>query len=287
VYGILILYRKVTICIDRLVFNIKFYQKLYLFSFVVKIIEKLSHKFMLTKTFKIYFFCYNRLNIYFLYFNFMNSVKRRGLMLALSSPSGAGKTSICKNIVASDSDLAISVSCTTRDKRPGEIEGKDYFFVSEQKFNEMNKNNEMLEHAKVFGNYYGTPRSHVMELLNKGQDILFDIDWQGVQQLAQLMQSDLVSIFILPPGIKELESRLLLRAQDSKSIINNRMSEAFNELSHWPEYDYVVINRNLEQATEDVKSILRAERLKKSRRLGLVNFVNDLRKEKSNYDIKI
>jgi guanylate kinase len=211
----------------------------------------------------------------------MNTVERRGLMLALSSPSGAGKTSICKALIQSDNALGLSISYTTRPKRPGEIEGKDYVFTNETQFKSMCDKNEFLEHAKVFGNYYGTPRQHVIDLLTKGEDILFDIDWQGVQQLAQLMRADLVSVFILPPCIKELEKRLLLRAQDSEETIRRRMDEAFNELSHWPEYDYVVINRHLEQATEDVRSILRAERLRRTRRMGLVNFVNDLRKERS------
>lgn len=213
----------------------------------------------------------------------MDSIDRRGLMLALSSPSGAGKTSICKNIISSDDNLEISISFTTRDKRPKEVEGLDYFFISEEKFNKMNEKNELLEYAKVFGNYYGTPKENVINLLNNGTDVLFDIDWQGVNQLSQLMKNDLVRIFIMPPGIKELEKRLLIRGEDSNDTIKKRMNESINELSHWNEYDYVVINKNLEQATDDVRSILRAERLKRKRRIGLLDFVNNLKKEKSNY----
>ena len=213
----------------------------------------------------------------------MDSIDRRGLMLALSSPSGAGKTSICKNIISSDDNLEISISFTTRDKRPKEVEGLDYFFISEEKFNKMNEKNELLEYAKVFGNYYGTPKENVINLLNNGTDVLFDIDWQGVNQLSQLMKNDLVRIFIMPPGIKELEKRLLIRGEDSNDTIKKRMNESINELSHWNEYDYVVINKNLEQATDDVRSIRRAERLKRKRRIGLLDFVNNLKKEKSNY----
>ncbi|HXF91101.1 MAG TPA: guanylate kinase, partial [Candidatus Nitrosotenuis sp.] len=177
----------------------------------------------------------------------MIEIERRGLMLVLSSPSGAGKTTIANCILERDSNIDVSISVTTRPIRRGEKEGKDYFFIDRDRFREMIKNGELLEHAEVFGFGYGTPKNQVLETLASGRDIIFDIDWQGTQQLAQLARTDLVSIFILPPHIKELENRLLKRGQDSKKVINIRMQEAATEMSHWAEYDYVIINEDIEK----------------------------------------
>lgn len=198
-------------------------------------------------------------------------------MLVLSSPSGAGKTSIATKILEVDKTVNVSISVTTRTMRPGEKEGIDYFFVSKEKFQDMLKNNELLEHADVFENSYGTPRQYVFDTLSNGKDIIFDIDWQGTQQLAQLARVDLVSIFILPPSLMELEKRLNSRAQDSQDVIINRMKEASNEVSHWAEYDYVIVNENLNKSVEQVHAIITAERLKRTRQRGLLDFVNKLR----------
>ena len=202
---------------------------------------------------------------------------RRGLMLVLSSPSGAGKTSISRRLLAEDDELDLSVSATTRNRRPGEVEGKDYLFVSNNDFFLMINNREMLEHAKVFDHYYGTPSAPVMAALRMGRDVLFDIDWQGTQQLADANSDDVVSVFILPPSTRDLEKRLLSRAQDSVNVVAARMSKASDEISHYREYDYILVNSNLDQAVEEVKTILKAERLRRDRQLGLTDFVKQLR----------
>lgn len=198
-------------------------------------------------------------------------------MLVLSSPSGAGKTSIVNRLLEGDKNVNVSISMTTRPQRPGEKEGKDYFFVSKETFSFMLKNDDFLEHAEVFGNYYGTPKQYVYDTLAQGKDILFDIDWQGTQQLAQLARVDLVSIFILPPSLQELEKRLQKRAQDAQEVIHNRMKEASNEVSHWAEYDYVIVNEDLDKSVQYVHAIITAERLKRTRQKGLLDFVNQLR----------
>lgn len=201
---------------------------------------------------------------------------RRGLMLVLSSPSGAGKTTLSRRLLAEFTDLTMSVSVTTRPKRPGEVEGLDYHFIDRIDFDLMINKRQLLEHAKVFDHYYGTPAKPVEDALDAGRDILFDIDWQGAQQLKQEMRDDLASIFILPPSTKELEQRLKSRAQDSDEVVAQRMSKAADEISHWPEYDYVVVNDDVEVALAQVRAILMAERLKRSRQTYLVNFVKRL-----------
>ncbi|MCG8491906.1 MAG: guanylate kinase [Sneathiellales bacterium] len=205
------------------------------------------------------------------------SINRRGLMLVLSSPSGAGKTTISRSLLADDPDLSMSVSATTRSPRPGEVDGKDYFFMEPVDFNLKVNRGELLEHAKVFDHYYGTPKKAVNDALSQGKDILFDIDWQGTQQLAQKAGDDLVSIFILPPSTQALEKRLKTRAQDSDEVVARRMSKASEEISHWAEYDYVVINDDVERCISEVKAILKAERVRRIRRTGLLPFVDQLR----------
>ncbi len=207
----------------------------------------------------------------------MSDITRRGLMLVLSSPSGAGKTSISREILRRESGLTMSVSATTRAKRPGEIHGTDYFFVDKTEFGLMRNRGEFLEHAKVFDNYYGTPRSFVEEKLSAGLDVLFDIDWQGTQQLREEAHTDLVSVFILPPSTYELERRLNARAQDPAHVVAARMSKAADEMSHWPEYDYIIVNSDLDQSVARVQSILTAERCKRDRQVGLGDFVKRLR----------
>ena len=202
---------------------------------------------------------------------------RRGLMLVLSSPSGAGKTSISRRLLAEDNGLELSVSATTRKRRPGEVEGKDYHFVSNDDFHLMINNRDMLEHAKVFDNYYGTPSAPVMAALAAGRDVLFDIDWQGTQQLADANNDDLVSVFILPPSTRDLEKRLLSRAQDSADVVAARMSKASDEISHYREYDYILVNDDLDQTIAEVKAIIQAERLRRDRQVGLTDFVKRLR----------
>jgi len=206
-------------------------------------------------------------------------IPRRGLLLVMSSPSGAGKTTLSRRLLASDPNIALSVSVTTRSPRPGEIDGKDYQFIAKEKFAAMRDAGELLEWAEVFGNFYGTPRKPVEDAVAKGRDIMFDIDWQGTQQLAQVMKDDLVRIFILPPSAEELRDRLIRRAQDSASVVAKRMAEASREISHWPEYDYVVVNDDLEQAHAQIVAILTAERLKRRRRTGLTEFVRELTKK--------
>lgn len=205
-------------------------------------------------------------------------IPRRGLLLVMSSPSGAGKTTLSRRLLAADANIAMSVSVTTRAARPGEVDGRDYRFISKEKFASMRDGGELLEWAEVFGNFYGTPRQPVEEALAKGRDVLFDIDWQGTQQLAQAMEDDLVRIFILPPSADELRDRLIRRAQDSATVVAKRMAEASREISHWPEYDYVVVNDDIEQAHAQIVAILTAERLKRRRRLGLTQFVREMTK---------
>lgn len=205
------------------------------------------------------------------------NIKRRGLMLVLSSPSGAGKTSIARALLKQDTHLKNSVSVTTRPKRPSETHGKDYFFITKNQFNEMYDNEELLEHAEVFDHYYGTPKEFVFEQLEKGFDVIFDIDWQGTQQIAQLAPNDLVTVFILPPNLQALRERLHLRAQDDEETIARRMSEASSEISHWPEYHYVIVNSDFEQSLAQVAAILNAERLHRKRQIGLTEFVNQFR----------
>lgn len=205
------------------------------------------------------------------------AIARRGLMLVLSSPSGAGKTALSRKLLESDGNLSLSVSVTTRPKRPGEVEGVDYFFTDPVEFNIMVNRDQFLEHAKVFDHYYGTPAAQVEAKLARGQDLLFDIDWQGTQQLRQKAGDDLASVFILPPSTRELERRLKTRAQDSAHVVAGRMSRAAEEISHWAEYDYIVINDNFDECLANLTAILRAERLKRSRQNGLVDFVKTLR----------
>lgn len=206
-------------------------------------------------------------------------VARRGLMLVLSSPSGAGKTTIASELRNREEDLRISISVTTRPPRPGEVDGRDYFFVDEETFKNMLEKEAFLEHAKVFGNYYGTPKEYVFNKLKGGRDIIFDIDWQGTQQLAQFARDDLVSIFILPPSVEALRERLQKRGQDSSDVVELRMAQSANEISHWPEYDYVIINQDLERSITQVQEILHSERMKRRRQLGLIDFVNKIREE--------
>jgi guanylate kinase len=203
-------------------------------------------------------------------------VARRGLLLVVSSPSGAGKTTLSRMLLAADSTISMSVSVTTRMPRPGEIDGKDYHFISKSDFTKLRDDGGLLEWAEVFGNFYGTPRKPVEEALAQGRDMLFDIDWQGTQQLAQAMENDLVRLFILPPSAEELRERLIRRAQDSTTVVAKRMAEASREISHWPEYDYVIINRDMDAAHAQITAILTAERLRRHRRIGLTQFVRDL-----------
>jgi guanylate kinase len=203
-------------------------------------------------------------------------VARRGLMLVLSSPSGAGKTTLSRLLLKRYSTIELSISVTTRKPRPGEVEGRDYHFIDEPRFDAMVTNGDLLEWAEVFGNRYGTPRAPVEQALAMGRDVLFDIDWQGTQQLREKGRNDLVSVFVLPPSIPDLEARLRTRAQDAEDVIRARMSKAANEMSHWAEYDYVVINHDVRHAFEDVCAILAAERLKRERQTGLSAFVRAL-----------
>ena len=204
-------------------------------------------------------------------------IKRRGLMLVLSSPSGAGKTTISRRLLESDPTITLSVSATTRPKRPREVEGRDYFFVSEDRFRAMIENDEFLEHALVFEHRYGTPRHAIEAALEQGRDVLFDIDWQGTQQVSEKAPNDLVRVFILPPSTEELERRLRQRAEDPEDVVRHRMSKAADEMSHWPEYDYIVVNRDIDESLARVQAILTAERLKRERQIGLRDFVEDLR----------
>ncbi len=202
--------------------------------------------------------------------------KRRGLMIVLSSPSGAGKSTLTRLLLKENAGMAMSVSATTRAPRSGEEDGVDYYFVTKDTFGDMIEDEEFLEHAKVFDNYYGTPREPVERALDGGKDVVFDIDWQGAQQLTQTATSDLVKIFILPPSKRELESRLHSRAQDSEAVIARRMAKSEAEISHWPEYDYVIVNENLETAMQELRVILASERMKRHRQLWLGPFVKQL-----------
>jgi guanylate kinase len=201
---------------------------------------------------------------------------RRGVILVISSPSGAGKTTICKKIIEQVDNVTLSVSVTTRKKRKSEIEGKDYFFKTDKDFIPMINNNEFIESAKVFGNFYGTLKAEVLQKIEDGIDVLVDIDWQGTRQIETHMPKDIVKIFILPPSIKELEYRLGNRASENKEEFNNRMSQAKKEISHYNEYDFIIINEEIDIAVNSVKSILYSERLRKHRQISLENVVNNL-----------
>ena len=205
-----------------------------------------------------------------------STVKRRGLLFVLSSPSGAGKTTISRALLARNPNLSVSVSVTTRPPRPGEVDGKDYHFITKDKFDEMVKNDELLEHAKVFRNYYGTPLEPVKQALENSQDIIFDIDWQGTQQLKQKLDDDIVTTFILPPSKEELERRLRARQQDKESVIIERMKKAADEISHYSEYTYVIINNDLDHSISQAQAILDAERSKRRRVVHLSDFVKTL-----------
>jgi guanylate kinase len=207
-----------------------------------------------------------------------DAIARRGLMLVLSSPSGAGKSTLSRKLLAVDPGVELSVSVTTRKQRPGEVDGRDYHFIDAPRFDAMVENGELLEWAQVFGNRYGTPRLPVEAALAQGRDVLFDIDWQGTQQLEKAGR-DLVSIFVLPPSIPDLEQRLRTRAQDSDEVIHARMAKAADEMSHWAEYDYVIVNTDIDHAFAQVRSILAAERLTRERQTGLSDFVRRLQAE--------
>lgn len=209
-------------------------------------------------------------------------LKRRGLMFILSSPSGAGKTTLSRRLLeryknaAPHESIVMSVSVTTRKPRPGEVHGKDYFFVDPQGYEQMVAKDELLEHARVFEYQYGTPAAFVREHIGRGVDVLFDIDWQGTRQLAEKNRADLISVFILPPSMDELERRLKARAQDADEVVKKRMAKATAEISHWQEYDYVLVNQDLDETLEKIDSILKAERLKRVRQEGLEGFVGSL-----------
>ena len=202
-----------------------------------------------------------------------HGINRRGLMLVLSSPSGAGKTTISRELLQREPGLVMSISATTRPARPGEVDGRDYFFKGGAEFAAMVKKGEFLEHARVFDNFYGTPRAPVEAALSAGKDVLFDVDWQGTQKLKESARADLASVFILPPSLAELEQRLCARAQDSPEVMRSRMSRAAAEMSHWAEYDYIVVNVDVESSIARVRAILAAERLRRDRQSGLAEFV--------------
>ncbi|WP_395662110.1 guanylate kinase [Aestuariivirga sp.] len=208
----------------------------------------------------------------------MTHIQRRGLLLVMSSPSGAGKTTLSRRLLAADPMITMSVSVTTRAPRPGEVNGRDYHFITHEEFGRLRDRGDLLEYAEVFGNFYGTPRRPVAEALQAGRDVLFDIDWQGTQQLGAAMQDDLVRIFILPPSAEELRERLIGRAQDSASTVAKRMAKAADEISHWPEYDYVIVNDDIGKASVEIEAILTAERLRRRRQVGLTDFVRGLTK---------
>lgn len=204
-------------------------------------------------------------------------IARRGLMLVLSSPSGAGKTTLSRLLLEHDSDIELSISATTRPRRSNERDGVDYHFIDKARFQAMVAREELLEYATVFDNYYGTPRAPVEATLSAGRDMLFDIDWQGTQQLVERAPEDLVSIFILPPSTSDLERRLISRAQDSPDVVARRMAKAADEMSHWAEYDYVIVNHEISSSLVQLRAILQAERLKRRRQVGLSDFVKGLR----------
>jgi len=204
-------------------------------------------------------------------------VNRKGLMFVLSSPSGAGKTSLSKKILELDNEISLSISFTTRPARPGENDGEDYFFVDNKIFGNMRNNNEFLEYAKVFDYYYGTPKKPILDILINGKDVLFDIDWQGTQQLMNESKNDLVKVFVLPPSVEELERRLKERKQDDDEIIQKRMSRASDEMSHYAEYDYILVNDDFNKTIESIMAILYAERLKRHRQIKTQKIVKTLR----------
>jgi guanylate kinase len=204
---------------------------------------------------------------------------RRGFMFVLSSPSGAGKTTIASHVLEKEQDICLSISYTTRPKRPSEVHGQDYYFIDETTFHEMVSTDQFLEYAKVFGHYYGTPRAFIEQEMAVGKDVLFDIDWQGTQQLKQVSSGDLVSVFVLPPSMRILEERLRKRDQDSEDVVIHRMDKAAEEISHWAEYDYILINDDLSLSVQEVRSILTSERLKRRRQTGLGDFVKGLRNQ--------
>lgn len=204
-------------------------------------------------------------------------IQRRGLMLILSAPSGGGKTTITRRLLEVDPNVTVSISATTRDKRPGEIDGQHYFFVSKEKFQDMIANSEFLEHAEIYGQMYGTPRAPVEAALASEKDVLFDIDWQGLQSFKSLMPGDIASIFVLPPNKSELERRLRGRAQDSEEIMRKRLDKAAEEVAHSSEYDYIIINRDIDKSVARVRAILEAERMKRHRLPGLAAFVREFR----------
>ncbi len=201
---------------------------------------------------------------------------RRGLMLVLSSPSGAGKTTIARKLLDSDLDITISVSVTTRSPRKTEINGADYIFVSKKNFNEMIINNKLLEYAEIFSHLYGTPSQPVIDLLSEGKDVLFDIDWQGTQALRGALPQDVVSVFILPPSTEELERRLRSRGSEGNKVLLKRIAAASKEITHWAEYDYVIVNNDINESVDNIRSILIAERLKRDRQIGLTKFIQEL-----------
>jgi guanylate kinase len=205
--------------------------------------------------------------------------RRRGLMLVLSSPSGAGKTTLSRRLLQTDPDIVMSVSATTRAPRPNEVDGQDYFFVSPEKFDSMVRDGEFLEHATVFGHRYGTPKAPVIAALEAGKDVLFDIDWQGTQQLKMQAREDLASVFVVPPSKAELERRLRIRAQDSEDVVRARMAKANDELSHWAEYDYLLMNDDIQHAQGKLEEILRVERSRRARQPGLAQFVRDMMRD--------
>lgn len=206
-------------------------------------------------------------------------INRRGLLLVLSSPSGAGKSTLSRMLLEKDDNISLSVSATTRSSRPGEVDGEDYHFYSQAQFDGLVESDGFLEYATVFDHSYGTPAAPVEAALQAGKDVLFDIDWQGTQQLNQKVGADLVSVFILPPSKEELEKRLKNRAQDSDEVVAKRMSKANSEISHWAEYDYVIVNDDIEKAEKELFTILNAERKKRTRQSGLASFVNNLTKD--------
>jgi guanylate kinase len=205
------------------------------------------------------------------------TIARRGLMLVLSSPSGAGKTTLSRKLLAEERGIELSISVTTRPRRRGEVNGRHYHFIDRHRFDRLARAGDLLEAAEVFGNFYGTPRKPVEQALKRGRDVLFDIDWQGTQQLREKLPQDLVSVFVLPPSIPELQRRLHTRAQDDENVIRARMAKAGGEMTHWAEYDYVVVNRDFDRAFSEVRAILAAERLKRERQTGLSAFVRGLR----------